>query len=68
MQERGVLDENKELVRNKFNRPVVELVPSFSEIPVMRTKEVKTIEARPTGKKTMGLRYDQLMLLMLAAG
>lgn|GEM_PF-5279083 len=68
MQEKGVLDADGNVVRDGRNRPIVQQVAAVAPVPVMRKKEVRTIEARPTGGKTMGLRYDQLMLLMLADG
>lgn len=41
--------------------------PAFAEIPVMRKKEIKTYERVPNGKTRLGLRYDQLTLLMVAS-
>lgn len=41
--------------------------PATMEIPVKKIITKTRIESRPTGKTRLGLRYDQLLLLMIAA-
>ena len=41
--------------------------PAFHDEPVMRTKDVVTYEDRPTGRTRLGIRYEQLTMLMIAA-
>lgn len=66
MVERGVVEDGKQ-VFNGDGHPVKELVAATIDVPVMRLQEVKRIESRPTGRKIMSLRYDQLAMLMIAA-
>jgi hypothetical protein len=48
-------------------KPVIIQVPAMARVPVMRKEQVTSIEERATGNKRMGIRYDQLAMLMIAA-
>lgn len=50
-------------------RPVltVGFEAAFEEEPIMRTKNVVTYMEQPTGRTRLGIRYEQLAMLMIAA-
>lgn len=49
-------------------RPIlVGFEQAYSDVPVMKTKDVVTYEERPTGMMRLGIRYEQLAMLMIAA-
>jgi hypothetical protein len=45
-------------------RMKMEKVQATATVPVMRKKEVRRMENCPTGRKRLGLRYDQVMVLL----
>lgn len=47
--------------------PIIIQSPAFLEVELMQEEEIEKWIERPTGNKRLGLRYDQLTLLMIAA-
>ena len=39
----------------------------YADVPVMTTKDVVTYLEQPTGRTRLGIRYEQLAMLMIAA-
>jgi hypothetical protein len=48
-------------------KPLIKKIPAIARVRVMRKEKSVSYENKPTGQKRMGIRYDQLAMLMIAA-